>query len=101
MIAYSAVGTEFKISPVLVWKVCIPMTFFVTYEALDGSARVYIVIPRESTSSSVTLASIIVPALISSVVVSLSVLIIWWIVLLVMLCHCICLVYGLIVLSVL
>ena len=101
MIAYSIVGTEFKISHVLVWTVYIPVTFFVTYEALGGSTWSYVAIPRESTSSFVTLALIIVSVLVSSAIVSLFVLIIWWIVLLIMLHHCICLVYRVIVLSVL
>ena len=100
MIAYSTMCTEFKISSVLVWTIYVSVTFFVACEALGGSTRSDVAIPKESTSSSITLMSIVVPALISSTVVSLSVLVVC-IVLLIVLHYCIRLVDRLIVLSVL
>ena len=76
------------------------MPFFITYETLGGSTSSYVVIPKEFTSSSITLTSVVVLALISSAVVSLSVLVVC-IVLLIVLRYCIRLVDRLIVLLVL
>ena len=76
------------------------MTLFITSEALDGSTWSVVAIPRESTSSSITLTSVVIPALILSDIVSLSVLVVC-IVLLVVLRYCIHLVDRLIFLSVL
>ena len=75
------------------------MTFFVACEALGGSTHSYVAIPRELTSSSITLTSVVVPALISLDIVSFSVLVVC-IVLLVVLRYCIRLVDRLIVLSI-
>ena len=68
--------TEFKISSVLVLAICVSVTFFVACEALGGSTRSDVAIPKESTSSYITLMSVVVPALISSAIVSLSVLVV-------------------------
>ena len=76
------------------------MTFFVACEALGGSTRSDVEIPKESTSSSITLTSVVVPSFISSAVISLSILVVC-IILLVVLRYCIRLVDRLIVLSVL
>ena len=96
MIAYSTMCTEFKISSVLVLTVDVSVTFFVACESLGRSTHSYVAIPRESTSSSITLTSVVVSVLILSAVVSLSILVFC-----IVLRYCIRLVDRLIVLSVL
>ena len=89
---------EFQVSSVLVQTVCASMPLFIENEALAGSTSAYVSIPNESTSSK-PLSSIIILTFASSVV-SLFPILIVWIALLISLCYCVCLVDGLIVLSI-
>ena len=99
VIAYSTMRTEFQVSSVLVRTVCASVPLFIANEALARSTSSYVSIPNESTSSSKPLSSIVIPMVISSVVGLFPILIVW-IALLISLCYCVCLVDGLVVLSI-